>query len=204
MAKDSVLTTTSTRIQSNVSKAFSGYYRLKDFIHEIRNCKTLAEERELVAKEAADIRTSFKDGISAEQVHHAIAKLLFINMMGYPAHFGQVESLKMVASPQFSQKRLGYLGSTQFLDEQQPTLTLITNSIKFDLNSTCPTTNALALANLATTVSPDIARDLADEVERLLRVGSPHTKKKVKWCPSVIPSSHSDIILGCVLRCQND
>lgn len=31
--------------------------------------------------------------------HHNVAKLLYIHMLGYPAHFGQIECLKLVASP---------------------------------------------------------------------------------------------------------
>lgn len=175
------LSSASARIQSNVVKALTGYYRLKDFIHSVRACKTLAEERALVSKEAAAIRTSFKEDISADQRHHAVAKLLFMYMMGYPAHFGQVESLKMVASPRIAEKRLGYLGSTQLLDEQQPTLTLITNSIKHDLNNSTQSIASLALSNFAATASADIARDLADEVERLLQCSSPFLKKKVVY-----------------------
>ncbi|PJF17691.1 AP-1 complex subunit gamma-1 [Paramicrosporidium saccamoebae] len=183
MGRDT-LTSASARLQSNVVKAFTGYYRLKDFIHAIRACKTLAEERKLVAKESASIRTSFKEDTSSEQRYHAVAKLLFIYMLGYPAHFGQVESLKMVASTRLTEKRLGYLGSTQLLDEQQPTLTLITNSIKSDLNNSSPSIVALGLANLAATASPDIARDLADEVERLLVKSSSYIKKKAAFCAS--------------------
>lgn len=169
----------SARLQSNVVKALTGYYRLKDFIHTVRGCKTLAEERTLVVRESAAIRTSFKEDISVDQQYHAVAKLLFIHMMGYPAHFGQVESLKMVASPRIMEKRLGYLGSTLLLDEQQPTLTLITNSIKHDLNDSNQSVVALALSNLAATASADISRDLAGEIERLIQSPSPYLRKKV-------------------------
>ena len=36
-----------------------------------------------------------------------VAKLLYIHMLGYPAHFGQLECLKLVSSPRFNDKRMG-------------------------------------------------------------------------------------------------
>ena len=62
--------------------------------------------------------------------HHNIAKLLYIQMLGYPAQWGQIECLRLVASPRFGDKRLGYLGFILLLDESQGVLTLGTNSLK--------------------------------------------------------------------------
>lgn len=92
-------------------------------------CQTLADERSVIQKESASIRTAFKEEDSFAR-HNNIAKLLYIHMLGYPAHFAQIECLKLVASPRFSDKRLGYLGTMLLLDENQEVLTLVTNCLK--------------------------------------------------------------------------
>lgn len=168
------------RLQSNVVKAITGYYRLKDFIHALRGCKTLSAERALIAKESFAIRTAFKEEVGPEHRYHSVAKLLYIYLLGYPAHFGQVECLKLAASGRMKDKRLGYLGVVLLLDEQQQTLTLVTNSLKNDLNSPNPGVVALALSTMAAIGSAEIAYELVDEVARLVSSSTnPYVRKKV-------------------------
>ena len=58
-----------------------GVMRLKDFIRALRACKTAADERAVIAKESAAIRTSFKEDSSIETRHVNIAKMLYIHMV---------------------------------------------------------------------------------------------------------------------------
>ena len=71
--------------------------RVRDLIRAIRSCKTAQDERDLVNKECAYIRTSFKEEDQDARSRN-VAKLLYIHMMGYPAHFGQVRSCIYVCS----------------------------------------------------------------------------------------------------------
>ena len=103
--------------------------KLRELIRNVRACKTAADERAVIAKECALCRTSFKDSDSKYR-HRNVAKLLFIHMLGYPTHFAQMESLKLIASPSFSEKRIGYLALMILLDENQQVLMLVTNSLK--------------------------------------------------------------------------
>ena len=98
-------------------------------IRAIRACKTAAEERAVVRKECAAIRAAISEN-DPEYRHRNMAKLMFIHMLGYPTHFGQMECLKLIASPGFPEKRIGYLGLMLLLDERQEVLMLVTNSLK--------------------------------------------------------------------------
>ena len=80
--------------------------RLRDLIRQIRAARTAADERAVVQKECAYIRSTFRGQCCAQprSLSHSlraseednvwrcrnVAKLLYIHMLGYPAHFGQV------------------------------------------------------------------------------------------------------------------
>lgn len=59
-----------------------------------------------------------------------VAKLLYLFTLGERTHFGQIECLKLLASPRYADKRLGHLATSLLLDENQEVLTLVTNSLK--------------------------------------------------------------------------
>ena len=69
--------------------------KLRDLIRSIRAARTAADEREVITKECALIRTSFREEDNDARSRN-VAKLLYIHMLGYPAHFGQVCDISLL------------------------------------------------------------------------------------------------------------
>ena len=63
----------------NYTKVMS--LKLRDLIRNVRNCKTAAEERAVIAKESAMIRTAIREE-QGHFRHRNVAKLLFMHMLG--------------------------------------------------------------------------------------------------------------------------
>uniref|UniRef100_A0A672R7U7 AP-1 complex subunit gamma n=1 Tax=Sinocyclocheilus grahami TaxID=75366 RepID=A0A672R7U7_SINGR len=154
---------------------------LVEMIRVIRSARTQGEERGIIQRECADIRAQFRQGDNGER-SHSLAKLLYVHMLGYPAHFGQMECVRLIASPRYNEKRIGYLGAMMLLDEKQDASLLITNSIKNDLSHSSQYVQSLALCTLACMGSAEMCRDLAPEIERLLRASNSYIKKKATLC----------------------
>ena len=87
--------------------------------------------------------------------------------------------MKLVASPNFPEKRIGYLGMMLLLSEQADILMLATNSLKNDLNNTDNRFIAgLALCAIGNLATADMSRDLIPEVDKHLSSNKPYLRKK--------------------------
>lgn len=151
--------------------------RLKDLINEVRECKTASDEREVVQKELAAIRASFRKD-EADYRQRSMAKLIYIHTLGYSTTFAQMECLKLVVSQYYSDKRIGYLGLMLLMDEKQEILMLVTNSLKNDLSHPNHFIVGLALCALANIASAEMCRDCSSEIEKLVVSANPYIKKK--------------------------
>ncbi|SMN18223.1 similar to Saccharomyces cerevisiae YPR029C APL4 Gamma-adaptin, large subunit of the clathrin-associated protein (AP-1) complex [Maudiozyma saulgeensis] len=157
---------------------------LRSFIKDVRGAKTLADERSIITKQSAKIRTKLRDDhLSNEKKRVNIQKLLYLYILGEKTHFGQVESINLIASDNFVDKRLGYLATILLLDESQDLLTLLTNMLNNDLQHPNKYIVALALNTLGCLSSTELARDLYPDVENILQTSNdPYLLRKALQC----------------------
>eukprot|EP00939_MAST-03C_sp_MAST-3C-sp1_P001159 g1159.t1 len=158
--------------------------KLRELIRSVRSAKTAAEERAVITKESALIRTAFKDQhqMNGTLRHRNVAKILFIHMLGYPSHFGQMETLKLISAGNFAGKRVGYLALMVLLDEMSEILTLVTNSMQNDLRHKNQFVVGLALSAAGNIGSHEMMRNLAPEIDKHLRSQNPFIRKKAAIC----------------------
>ena len=167
--------------------------KLRDLIRSVRACKTAAEERAVISKECALIRTAIKEEDDKFR-NRNVAKLMYIHMLGYPTHFGQMECLKLISAQTFPEKRIGYLGLTLLLTENTEVLMLVTNSLKVDLFNTNQYIVALALITIGNLATQDMARDVASDVEKLLRANNSYLRKKAALATIRLLRKEPDLI----------
>ncbi|KYQ91955.1 clathrin-adaptor gamma chain [Tieghemostelium lacteum] len=167
--------------------------KLRDLIKTVRSCKTAAEERAQIARESAQIRTGMKEE-DVESRQRNVAKLLYIHMLGYPTQFGQMECLKLIVSPSYADKRIGYLGLMLLLDEKQEVLLLATNCMRHDLYNVNQFIVGLSLCALGNICSQSMARDIAPDVEKLLAHSNPYIRKKAALCAIRILRKVPDLV----------
>ena len=167
--------------------------KLRDLIRAVRSCKTAAEERGVISTECAMIRTAIKEEDESNR-HRNVAKLMYIHMLGYPTHFGQMECLKLISAPGFPEKRIGYLALTLLLTEQTEVLTLVTNSLKMDLSNSNQFIQGLSLIAIGNMATQDMARDLSSDVEKLLRSNNSYLRNKAALAAIRLIRKEPDLI----------
>nr|CAD7395222.1 unnamed protein product [Timema cristinae] len=101
-----------------------------------------------------------------------------LQMLGYDISWAGFNIIEVMSSSKFTYKRIGYLASSQCFHTDTELLMLTTNMIRKDLNSQNQYDAGLALSGLSCFISPDLARDLANDIMTLLTSTKPYLRKK--------------------------
>src|SRR5882757_6684215 len=85
-------------------------------------------------------------------------------MLGYDISWAGFNIIEVMSSTKFTHKRIGYLSASQCFHADLELLMLTTNMIRKDLSSQNQYEAGVALSALSCFVTPDLGRDLANDI----------------------------------------
>jgi AP-3 complex subunit delta-1 len=148
---------------------------LGDLIRGIR--QHTDDENRFVATCMDNCRRELRTG-SIDIKANAIAKLTYLQMLGYDISWSCFNMIEVMSSKKFNHKRIGYLAATQTFHPGTDVLMLTPNLLKKDLSNLNMYEASMALDALANFVTPELARDLANDVITLMTSSKPHLRKR--------------------------
>eukprot|EP00762_Andalucia_godoyi_P001381 ANDGO_04795.mRNA.1 AP-1 complex subunit gamma-2 len=151
--------------------------RLRELIRAVRAAKTAAEERDVVAREGASIRTAIKDDENPYRARN-VAKIMYMHMLGYDVSWGKMAAITLITSEKFPEKRVGYLAIALVFEDDDNMLTLVQNQIAKDMLDTNALVQALAIHTLANIGNESMLRDLLPAVLKMCDHSNAYIRKK--------------------------
>ena len=99
--------------------------KIRQLIKRIRSCRTAEEERSVINKESAEIRNLSKDPNAPFKARN-LCKAIYMQMMGYQTSFMQMSCINLLASSDFTEKRIAYSALPLVIDSTSQVLLLAT------------------------------------------------------------------------------
>lgn len=161
------------KVKGNFERMFDK--NLTDLVRGIRNNKD--NEAKYIAQCMEEIKSELRqDNINVKC--NAVAKLTYIQMLGYDISWAGFNIIEVMSSPKFTHKRIGYLAASQCFHADSELLMLATNMIRKDLNSQNQYDAGVALSGLSCFISADLSRDLANDIMTLMSSTKPYLRMK--------------------------
>ncbi|XP_061097905.1 AP-3 complex subunit delta-1 isoform X2 [Conger conger] len=148
---------------------------LQDLVRGIRNHKE--DEAKYISTCIDEIKQELKQENIAVKAN-AVGKLTYLQMLGYDVSWAAFNIVEVMSSSKFTYKRIGYLAASQCFHEGTDVIMLTTNQIRKDLSSPGQYDTGVALTGLSCFVTPDLARDLANDIMTLMSHTKPYIRKK--------------------------
>ncbi|KAN0032095.1 hypothetical protein ACTFIV_005970 [Dictyostelium citrinum] len=147
---------------------------LVDLIRGIRNHKK--NETKFINQCINEIKEELKGDMQKKTV--AVQKLTYIQMLGFDISWASFKIVEVMSCNKFSSKRIGYLAASQSFNEGTDVIVLATHQIRKDFLSSNQNEAYLALNCLSNICTPDLARELANDILTLLSTQKTHILKR--------------------------
>ncbi|AGO13081.1 AaceriAFL076Wp [[Ashbya] aceris (nom. inval.)] len=153
---------------------------LKDLIKGIRSQQSPEQLQDFLTKVLSECREEVKHA-DFNLKTNAVLKLTYLEMYGFDMSWANFHVLEVMSSTRFQQKRVGYLAASQSFYKDHDILMLATNLLRKDLKYSLSNETVrmgVALSGLSAMVTPELARDICEDLFLMLHSTKPYIRKK--------------------------
>ncbi|XP_021727692.1 AP-3 complex subunit delta-like [Chenopodium quinoa] len=153
-----------------------------------------------LSKAIEEIRREIKS-TDPQMKSTALLKLTYLHSIyGFEISWAAFHVVEVISYPQFNFKRIGYLAASATFNESTEVLLLVTNQFRKDLSSSNDFEVSLALQCLSIIGTPDLCRDLCNDLFTLLSSTRPYVKKKAIAVFLRVFNKYPDAVRVCFKR----
>lgn len=175
---------------------------LDDLIKGIRlhNPESSTPISNFLSKAMEEIRREIKS-TDPQTKSTALLKLTYLHTLyGFDISWADFHVVEVISYPQFNLKKIGYLAAAVSFNETTEVILLATNHFRKDLSSRNDFEVSLALQCLSVIGTPDLCRDLCNDLFTLLSSTRIFVKKKVIAVVLRVFSKYPDAVRVCFKR----
>jgi len=143
-------------------------------------CKNKTDEDAIMRREQMMLRAILSSPkLDKEKMKEYLIRLLYVEMLGHDASFGYIHAVKAtMEGNDLSLKRVAYLATTQFLNEDHDLILLIVNAVQRDLCDDNYLVVCAALTTICRLLNADQIPSVLPQVTELLTHQNEHVRKK--------------------------
>ena len=141
--------------------------------------KNKSDEDAIMRREVMMLRTVLTGPkLEKNKLKEYLIRLMYVEMLGHDAAFGYIHAVKATNESDVSLKRVGYLATSAFLDENDELIILIVNTVQQDLKSDNYLVVCAALTTICRLVNEETIPAVLPQVTELLNHPQMHVRKK--------------------------
>lgn len=109
---------------------------LLDLVKSIGESRSKQEEDRIISNEASLLRVKFTErNLSERKMKELLIRAIYVEMLGHDATFSHIYAVNLTQSKNLLVKRIGYLASSLFIDDNSEMLILMISTMQKDLQS---------------------------------------------------------------------
>jgi len=152
---------------------------MMDLVKSIGEARSKQEEDKIIITEAQKLKLKFKEqSLTEKKMKDLLIRSIYVEMLGHDASFAHIHGINMTQKKTIMSKRIGYLASTLFLDEDNELLILLVATLQRDLESESYLEVLASLQAISRLANSQIMSATYDLVHNLLNHASDFVRKK--------------------------